>query len=142
MDELHTFEKLPRFLVGTTYFQIPMMLPQITCLRLLIHKSSAIFISYSSLSSNHGTFDQELSSRGWKRQLCEVSALHETSIKITHSINLDITWRKLVSGNFPQTISLPEIPDRFTAVIFISGMNFPHRIRMKCLTEKSYFETC
>ena len=103
------------------FFKIPMVLPQFTPLTLLLHKCSAIFISYSSLGFNNETFDQEMSKSGWKKQLCEVSAVHETSVKMTNSIRLDNTWRKLVNGSFPQSISLPEIYDRFTGVIFISG---------------------
>ena len=118
MDEDYAFSTFPAFLNGIRFFNMPMQLPQSTVLKVFVPKCSALFLCFRCLSSGNETFDRSMSNCGWKRQLCKVSTMHKDYVNSNKSIILDNTWRKLVVGDFPQTIELPEIGADFTGILF------------------------
>ena len=121
LNETYLFDSLPKFLHGTTFFNMPMIVPQHTSLKVLVHKCSALFLSFRRFSSGGEEFDHALSNDGWKWQLGMVTMLNESSVSTEKSVFLDNTWRKLVVENLPQTIEIPELRNNLTGIIFISG---------------------
>ena len=114
------FRKLPKFLVGANYFQMPNLnISNDLIMNITIYRPSTIYIA---MDSNDEQF--ALSSNGWTQE----DEKHSVQLLKTKSVNLTSIFNKTFSNHGRTSISLPfdEFANEFRAVVFVvgNGLNY------------------
>ena len=106
------FSNLPEYLIGQTFFRMPMIVDGDGLLNTTVYQASTLFIAMDTSSADTSEWVNSLVKEEW----VQLKGIVNTSL-----VNLDLIVRKDIMTNDINHILFPKINFELKAVIFVTG---------------------